>query len=112
MLIQLGFNAAPGYRQVKSEIRFARITRWRPISATTPQIKLSSSMGEPCSRPTVGRGEVNSVFITVMLGVSWIWNFCCEDADHIIVTILLHPFTVPQMQIQKMHCYLCIFVYQ
>ena len=26
--------------------------------------------------------------------------------------VLLHPFTVPQMQIQTMHYYLCIFVYQ
>ena len=66
------------------------------------------------------QGEMDSVFITSMLGarkqsksmrsVSHIINFWNEDAGHITIILLL-LFTYTLVQIQKMHSWLCTFLY-
>ena len=87
-------------------------------------IKLLDSMDAPCSelaelRTTAGRGEVDSVFITLMLGAHTSanvdgqcisdFNFCYEDAIHIIIIIWLLLLTFTLSHIQKMaYVFMCI----
>lgn len=46
-----------------------------------------------------------------MDNVFLVLNFCCEDADHIIIAIILLLFTNTPTKIQKMH-YMFMYIYK
>ena len=95
------------------------------LSIKTSWIKLLHMMDGACSELTkrriaVGWGEVDFVFITLMLEltqsklmdiISQMLNLLIWGVNHIIITILLLLFTYTVTQIQKYNTCLFIFVY-
>ena len=66
----------PGHKQRDDERMLRPHFCLRPVSATTSQPTLSHLTGGSCSKPTerrtaAGRGEVDSLFITLMLAAGW-----------------------------------------